>query len=220
MCWGAVWNQGGECTDWPGRSLLLLQSDPSLILYCQACNISLHPFQLPRHRGLLRRDRFKMKLGNEHPLGVQNSASQMLFGVFRVYEMCWVIMPWWQRSMTWWLGYCICLYFLISFHSPTPKDKIWDFSVCSLHLGVQRRLPGSLCFLAKAGITVCSICTAWQGLFVFHPVCMWGFSLFIREIGEEEWTDRTGDRKCAISRLVQSVFLNNAVLAVPAKLLE
>lgn len=44
MFWGAVGSQGGECTDWPGRYLLFLQSDPSLILHCQACNISLHPF--------------------------------------------------------------------------------------------------------------------------------------------------------------------------------
>lgn len=146
-----------------GLAGLFCSCTPSLILYCQACNVSLHPFQLPRDRGLLRHDEFKIKLRNEHPLGIQNSASQMLFSVLRVYEMCWVTMPWWKGSTTWWLGYCVCLYFIISFHSSTPKDKIWDFSVCSLCLGAQRRLPGSLCFLAEAVITVCSICTAWQG---------------------------------------------------------
>lgn len=46
------------------------------------------------------------------------------------------------------------------------------------------------------------------------------FFLFIGEIGEEKWTDRTGDRKCAISGLVQCVIWNSTVLAVSAKLLE
>lgn len=46
------------------------------------------------------------------------------------------------------------------------------------------------------------------------------FSLFMREIREEEWTDRTGGRKCAISKLVQFVFLNNTVITATSAKLE
>lgn len=50
-------------------------------MYFQACNISL--FNSPGTGDHLRRDSFKTKLGNELPLGIKNSASQMVFGVFR-----------------------------------------------------------------------------------------------------------------------------------------
>lgn len=91
MCRGAVWSQAGECTGWPGRSFLFLQSGPSLIICFQACNISLHPFH-PGTGGHFRHDRFKIKLGNELPVGIKNSASQMLFDVFRGARWVWKVL--------------------------------------------------------------------------------------------------------------------------------